>query len=92
MNIPTDEECKTCEFNKSIWKSQRGMVIVILAFALMYMWTIYVLAVVKYGVQIDMTTISAITLAVTGGAGWYFYAKGKEETAVIEEKKMEVKK
>lgn len=90
--MPTDEECSNCEFKKTIWQSQRGMVIVILSAALMYMWTVMVVAVVKYSVQIDMTAITALTLAVTGGAGWYFYSKGKTETAAIEAKKVEANK
>jgi uncharacterized membrane protein YbjE (DUF340 family) len=78
MKIPTETDCIGCDLNKSIWKSQRGMILVVLSIILAYMWTIAVIAAVKYDVAIDMTTINAITVAVGALAGWYSYSKGKE--------------
>lgn len=83
VKIPTDLECENCEFKKTLWQSQRGMVVVIFAVLLMYMWTVMVFALVKYEVMIDMTAINVITAALTVIVGWYFYSKEQTEKAVI---------
>jgi hypothetical protein len=83
VKIPTDLECENCEFKKTIWQSQRGVLVVIFAMLFAYMWTVYVIAIVKYGVILDMTAINVVTAALSIIVGWYFYSKEKTEQAVV---------
>jgi hypothetical protein len=84
IKIPTELECATCDAKKPLWTSQRGMILVVLAVALAYMWTVAMIATVKYEMTVDMTTINAMTVAVTALAGWYSYTKGKETEKLAE--------
>lgn len=86
VKIPTDLECENCEFKKTIWQSQRGILVVIFAILFAYMWTVMVVAVVKYDVIIDMTAINVVTAALSATVAWYFYSKEKTEQAVVASK------
>lgn len=89
IRLPTEEECKTCEFNKTIWKSQRGMLLIYSSTILALMWMISVWIEAAYKVTTDMTIPLVFAAAVGGGFIFYFDAKRKTDAINMEIKRGE---
>jgi len=82
-------ECETCEFNKTLWQSQRGMLLVIGSVILFLMWSIQTILGAVYKVQSDNTIPLIFGAAVAGGYAFYFYSKKQTDEAHIEAQKVE---
>jgi len=76
-------ECETCEFNKTIWQSQRGMLLIYSSTLLFLMWTIETYLSAIYKVQVDNTIPLIFGAAVAGGYAFYFYSKTQTDKANI---------
>jgi hypothetical protein len=81
--MPDLPECETCEFNKTIWQSQRGMLLVYGSTLLFLMWTIETILQAIYKVQPDNTIPLIFGAAVAGGYAFYFYSKTQTDKANI---------
>lgn len=87
--MPDLPECETCEFNKTIWQSQRGMLLVYASTLLFLMWVAQTWIEAFYQIQTDQTIILIYGAAVAGGFAFYFYSKTQTDKATIEAKKVE---
>jgi uncharacterized membrane-anchored protein len=92
MNIPTDEECKNCEFNRSLRKSVRGMILVVAMGLLFAMWLIAAILEAKYGVRLDTTVMLGVAGAVIAGIYYYFDSQKKIDEAKIAIRQIEANK
>ena len=81
--MPDLPECETCEFNKTIWQSQRGMLLVISSMMLFLMWAIQTVISAAYKVSSDNTIPLIFGAAVASGFAFYFYSKSQTDKADI---------
>ena len=81
--IVTPEECEKCEFNRTIWKSQRGVLLMYGSTLLFLMWVIQTWISAAYKVQSDNTIPLIFGAAVAGGFAFYFYSKNKLDALKI---------
>ena len=84
--MPDLPECQTCEFNKTIFQSQRGMLLIYSSTLLFLMWSFQTLLGAVYDVATDNTIPLIFGAAVAGGFAFYFYAKNQTDMANIEAK------
>lgn len=87
--MPELLECETCEFNKTICQSQRGMLLVYASTLLFLMWAIQTWIEATYKAQTDQTIILIFGAAVAGGFAFFFYSKKQADEAHIEAQKVE---
>jgi hypothetical protein len=87
--MPDLPECQTCEFNRTIWQSQRGMLLMFASTILFLMWAISSYLETVTGIKPDMTIITIFGGAVTLGFGFFFYSKTKTDAANIENQRMQ---
>jgi len=77
--MPDRPECQTCEFNKTLGQSQRGMLLVIGSVILFLMWTVQTWLSAAYDMATDNTIPLIFGAAVAGGYAFYFYSKSQTD-------------
>jgi hypothetical protein len=85
--MPDLPECQTCEFNRTICQSQRGMLLVYSSTLLFFMWTIQTYISAAYDIATDNTIPLIFGAAVAGGFAFYFYSKTQTDKANNEAKR-----
>jgi len=73
-------DCATCEFNRPLWESQRGVLLAFGTLLLFLAWATSLGLSLHYKVTIDNTILSEFSLAIFGGWAFYFYSKEKTES------------
>jgi hypothetical protein len=84
--MPDLPECQSCEFNRTLAKSQRGMLLVYASSLLFLMWVTQSILSAIYEFQADNTVPLIFGGAVAAGFTFYFYSKSQTDKANVEAK------